>query len=178
MTHLIAQTGLLIWPLLLLSLLGLSLIIDRCLFFIRLKKPYESPVLLELKETLTSNKKAEKNTRDELVSYMLEQIRERYYFGIRMLRLVAVISPMLGLLGTVLGIIESFKAIADLSGPVYPSIIADGLWTAMMTTAIGLIIALPCLFFTFFFARLAEKRIHIYEQELNKLSLEIEGINL
>jgi len=55
---------------------------------------------------------------------------------------VAHISPLLGLLGTVLGMIRSFQAIERLQGAVNPSDLAGGIWEALLTTAFGLIVAL------------------------------------
>ena len=85
---------------------------------------------------------------------------------------------MLGLLGTVIGMIDAFKTISTHIGPVAPSLIADGLWNAMLTTAYGLIIALPCLFAAFIFSRMAEKRLSRYQHRLNAESLKMEGVIL
>lgn len=163
-------------PLLLLSFIGLALILERILFFLRLPPISKSVHLQSLHSLLEKNKKCAKPVRDELVSYQLQAVRDTYYSGIRFLRLIAVISPMLGLLGTVIGIIDAFKVISLHDGPVYPALIADGLWTALLTTAIGLTIALPCLFAAFLFSRTAEIQIHAYQIQLNKASLELEGV--
>ena len=56
--------------------------------------------------------------------------------------------------------------------------IADGLWSAMLTTAYGLSIALPCLFAAFIYARIAEKRLERFQSRLNAQSLKIEGVKL
>jgi len=55
---------------------------------------------------------------------------------------VAHIAPLLGLLGTVLGMIRTFRAIESLSGAVNPSNLAGGIWEALLTTAFGLIVAI------------------------------------
>ena len=85
---------------------------------------------------------------------------------------------MVGLLGTVIGIIKVFKTIALETGPVTPALISDGLWNAMMTTAIGLSIALPSLMAAFIFSRVTEKRIEAYQVRLNKSSFAIDGVKL
>lgn len=59
------------------------------------------------------------------------------------LSLIASIEPMLGLLGTVLGMIRAFNTIATLGGTATPSDLADGISQALITTAIGLIVAIP-----------------------------------
>ena len=62
---------------------------------------------------------------------------------IRLLELVAMISPLLGLLGTVLGMIQSFQELAAAEGAANASILAGGIWQALLTTAAGLIVAIP-----------------------------------
>ena len=52
---------------------------------------------------------------------------------------VAAIAPMLGFLGTVTGMIRAFQQIQDLQGSVNPSVLAGGIWEALITTAAGLI---------------------------------------
>ncbi len=107
-------------PLLAFSLLGAMLIIERLVFFVRLPKTEDDSSLGALEEELQDNAGLTKAVRDELLSFRLSNLRERYEHGIHMLRLVAVLSPMLGLLGTVLGMIKAFRDITAQSGPVLP----------------------------------------------------------
>jgi len=65
------------------------------------------------------------------------------YLGI--LATIASISPLLGLLGTVSGMIKVFIEIENAGGLVNPSILAGGIWEALLTTAFGLSIAIPTL---------------------------------
>jgi len=62
---------------------------------------------------------------------------------IRLLELIAMISPLLGLLGTVLGMIRSFQDLALAEGAANASLLASGIWQALLTTAVGLIVAIP-----------------------------------
>ena len=165
-------------PLLILSMAGLATIIERIVFYLRIQKVDNCKDFINMKELLEKNAKHPKHIRDELATFLLLEAKKPYDFGIRILRLIAVTSPMLGLLGTVVGIISSFKKIALHDGPVYPALIADGLWTALITTEVGLVIALPCLFAAFIFSRMGEKRIGIYQTKLNQISLIIEGIKI
>ena len=55
---------------------------------------------------------------------------------------IAHISPLLGLLGTVVGMIRAFMTIEELEGVVNPSDLAGGIWEALMTTAFGLLVAI------------------------------------
>ena len=63
--------------------------------------------------------------------------------GFRVLDTIAQLSPLLGLLGTVLGMIEAFQALQDAGDRVDPSALAGGIWVALMTTAAGLSVAMP-----------------------------------
>ncbi|MDX8350496.1 MotA/TolQ/ExbB proton channel family protein [Cognatiyoonia sp. IB215446] len=63
--------------------------------------------------------------------------------GLRILDNVAQLAPLLGLFGTVLGMIEAFQALQDAGSQVDPSILAGGIWVALMTTAAGLAVAMP-----------------------------------
>lgn len=60
-------------------------------------------------------------------------------------------APMLGLLGTVIGMIDAFSALAQSGGVADPSQLAGGIWTALATTAIGLAIALVFYFVALWF---------------------------
>ena len=63
---------------------------------------------------------------------------------------IATIAPLLGLLGTVLGITKVFRAIGAQTA-VNPAVLANGIWEALTTTIIGLAITVPVLCFTYFF---------------------------
>ncbi len=63
------------------------------------------------------------------------------------LSVIAVISPMIGLLGTVLGMIQAFNVIAFQAGLGKPTLLAAGISKALITTAAGLIVAIPSMVF-------------------------------
>ena len=65
--------------------------------------------------------------------------------GMGTLSLIASLSTLLGLLGTVLGMIDSFQSLATTEGAIEPAILAGGIWKALSTTAAGLIVALIAL---------------------------------
>lgn len=67
------------------------------------------------------------------------------------LSLLTAIAPMIGLLGTVTGMIAAFGVIASSPTPPKPAQLADGIQTALLTTAFGLMIAIPCMISYFFF---------------------------
>lgn len=63
--------------------------------------------------------------------------------GFRFLDSVAQLAPLLGLFGTVLGMIEAFQSLQNAGAQVDPSILAGGIWVALLTTAVGLVVAMP-----------------------------------
>lgn len=63
--------------------------------------------------------------------------------GFRFLDSVAQLAPLLGLFGTVLGMISAFQALQAAGAQVDPSILAGGIWVALLTTAVGLAVAMP-----------------------------------
>jgi biopolymer transport protein ExbB len=63
--------------------------------------------------------------------------------GFRVLDTIAQLAPLLGLFGTVLGMIEAFQSLQTAGSTVDPSILAGGIWVALITTAVGLAVAMP-----------------------------------
>nr|WP_235607848.1 MotA/TolQ/ExbB proton channel family protein [Roseovarius indicus] len=63
--------------------------------------------------------------------------------GFRLLDSVAQLAPLLGLFGTVLGMIDAFQSLQDAGAQVDPSLLAGGIWVALLTTAVGLAVAMP-----------------------------------
>lgn len=86
---------------------------------------------------------------------------ERY---LNTLGTIAALSPLMGLLGTVLGMIEVFNVIA-LRGSGEPAALAHGISMALITTAAGLVVAIPALFFHRWFMRRIDELTVAMEQE-------------
>lgn len=63
--------------------------------------------------------------------------------GLRLLELVSTIAPLLGLLGTVLGMIAAFQALQEAGSRADPAALAGGIWEALLTTAAGMAVAIP-----------------------------------
>lgn len=80
--------------------------------------------------------------------------------GFRFLDSVAQLAPLLGLFGTVLGMIEAFQALQDAGSQVDPSLLAGGIWVALLTTAVGLAVAMPtALVLSWFEGRMDAERV-------------------
>ncbi len=79
--------------------------------------------------------------------------------GFRLLDSVAQLAPLLGLFGTVLGMIEAFQALQNAGSAVDPSLLAGGIWVALLTTAVGLGVAMPTsLILSWFDGKMAAER--------------------
>ena len=126
---------------------------------------------------LLSHANCSKEVREEVAALWLMQHRQRMHSGLRAMMLIGTISPMVGLLGTVLGMITMFKGMAAATGPVTPAVLADGLWVSMYTTAYGLVIAIPALGASQAFSIWANNYIGRLEFVLNHVNLHLEGVN-
>ncbi len=80
--------------------------------------------------------------------------------GFRLLDTVAQLAPLLGLFGTVLGMIEAFQSLQSAGSSVDPSLLAGGIWVALVTTAVGLAVAMPTsMVLSWFESRTARERV-------------------
>lgn len=87
--------------------------------------------------------------------------------GLGVLSLIAVVSPLLGFTGTVTGMIQAFMVIAGNSGGtrVEPSMVAGGIYEALITTAFGLFVAIP-----------THVAVHFLEDRLDGIAMRMEEI--
>ena len=83
--------------------------------------------------------------------------------GLRPLELIATIAPLLGLLGTVLGMIAAFQALQEAGSRADPATLAGGIWEALLTTAAGMAVAIP-----------ASMALTWFESVADRLRLEME----
>ncbi|MDY6972671.1 MAG: MotA/TolQ/ExbB proton channel family protein [Thermodesulfobacteriota bacterium] len=92
--------------------------------------------------------------------------------NLNILNTIGNISPLLGLLGTVTGMVRCFMQIEKLGGRVDVSQLASGIWEAMLTTAFGLTIAIPCLlFYSYFMGKVDQLEIMIKEVSEDLISI-------
>ena len=97
---------------------------------------------------------------DERLDAEVAQAHSVLERGFRLLDTIAQIAPLLGLFGTVLGMIEAFRNLQTAGSTVDPSLLAGGIWVALLTTAVGLAVAIPSsMVLTWFESRMARERI-------------------
>ena len=95
------------------------------------------------------------------------------------LNFIAKIAPLIGLLGTVLGMISSFEVIAASSGEnatVKPEEVATGIGTALLTTAAGLMVAIPAMATSTVLTRLGKRIYQDFEDAFRQLTIAAGGL--
>ena len=158
--------GWMMWPLALVSIMVTAIIIERFLLFSsclfpagdfteRLEKAVEGDTapLLEALGSVAMLKRfadimvSSHANREASLRIEGEAIVRKLEKHLSMLSILARLAPLMGLLGTVLGMISTFSEIANAQAGVNMNQLAGGIWQALITTAAGLVIAIPALFF-------------------------------
>jgi len=174
--------GVIMWPLLLLSVLSVAVTLDRAIFFLFLPKGTAGRLdavceflrhqnlpsaqqlaassthpVMRVVTTYLSNLARPPKLRLELIkqagSYELERVERR----LRILAVISHLAPLIGLLGTVIGMVIAFAQIEALKGSAGASDLAGGIWEALLTTVFGLIVAIPSMAAYHGFEALADK---------------------
>lgn len=183
MFSLFLKGGFLIWPILLCSIISVSVILERFHYFYstRIKIPnLFSRVRNLLKQDRTDEalKLCESTTgpiphilaigihihkraleeRERIIAQAASNVIRQSEKNLNLLAIIGNITPLLGLLGTVTGMIKTFMRIQELGGRVDVSVLAGGIWEALITTAAGLSVAIPTIvFFHYFEGKVDEK---------------------
>jgi biopolymer transport protein ExbB len=89
--------------------------------------------------------------------------------GLRALDLIATIAPLLGLLGTVLGMIAAFQALQEAGSRADPATLAGGIWEALLTTAAGMAVAIPASTALTWFESVIERMRHDVEDAATRV---------
>ncbi|OXS28903.1 MAG: hypothetical protein BCS36_09175 [Desulfovibrio sp. MES5] len=173
--NIIALGGWMMWPLLAVSILTLTVIVERLLLYASCPLPDDAlrgdllkatssgdvdtvaermaavPLLQAFAQQLTAASSNRESSLRLAGGQILEQLERR----LGLLGAIARLAPLMGLLGTVSGMISIFSSIAHASSGVDMSMLADGIWQALLNTASGLCIAIVAQFsLAFFSARL------------------------
>lgn len=166
LSDLMARGGVVMWPLLLLSIFGLALCFERAWFWITTNHPGRTAKFARVARHLRDGDHAaaralieddrsvygnlvrqmlDENASDAVVTEAVDRQRPRMDRFMPTLGTIITAAPMLGILGTVTGIIAAFKVLSD-AMVTDPSKIGAGIAEALLTTVAGLIIALVVLF--------------------------------
>lgn len=168
----ILKGGFFIWPIILCSVIGFSVTLERLYHFRRSSRGLDN-LLTAVKKMVVDGKKkeAEKFARlfpgpvahvvgitihispydipaeekEKIIAQAGSNQMRKLERNLRTLGIIAHVAPLLGLLGTVTGMISAFMKIQELGGVVDASVLAGGIWEALITTAAGLSVAIPAM---------------------------------
>jgi biopolymer transport protein ExbB len=165
---LIERGGVVMVPLLFLSVVSLTLIVERVWFWVTVHRPGRRRLIQTLNETLRAGdrKRAkglvasdrspygivarrllEHGSGDAVAVEAVESVRPRLDRFMVSLSTIITAAPLLGILGTVVGIIQSFRLLGEGADSLSdPSAVSAGIAEALLTTALGLVVALVTLF--------------------------------
>lgn len=108
------------------------------------------------------------SVREDVERVALEQVKQLKSL-LKGLEAVAQIAPLLGLFGTVIGMIDAFQALQQAGSQADPAVLAGGIWVALMTTAVGLAVAIPASLVLYWFESLVEHERQVMESALTSL---------
>ena len=193
MSYILFSGGLIIWPIILLSIISLAIIIEKSWNLARdmvLPRDLTKDIISQIEKKSLTNEMKEKMAYDSIQGTIFfglleEKIKSKTNLRLRaeeigrfeinklekfmtLLGTIASVSPILGLLGTVTGMISIFSNLLVVGtnsiGPL-----AGGIAEALVTTAAGLIVAIPSLIFYRSFNRTIDNYSLELEEESNKL---------
>ncbi len=125
-------------------------------------------IILNLVDIISSNN-SKIDVEKEIDSFKNKEFKQIYSF-LPSLEVISQVSPLVGLLGTVIGMIDSFNELELGGSLVDPAILAGGIWTALLTTAMGLIVAIPALVSHYFLEKKINDLLDDFETLISKLS--------
>jgi biopolymer transport protein ExbB len=203
MADLFIKGGVIMYFILFCSIIVLGIVIERFIRYFQIKRYGSSLELLRLKKLIAQGniekvKEEASHSSHSLIKELghclannpkrVSMERILFHFGqqevktlekyLPTLATTANISPLLGLLGTVMGMIKAFMVVEKMGNQVNASLLAGGIWEAMLTTAFGLTVAIPTLMFYSYFSNRANAYTTTLEDHLNSILnlLEKQGV--
>ena len=177
-------------PLLICCVLGATIIVERGIYYMRLRFSYEKfskglrsmlqkengfreAIVYSRKKGNPISRLAEMyilhvqndGLREEILNREGSLALEKMEAHLRTLAAITHLAPLLGLLGTVTGLVTAFHQIEIVGGQVQASQLAGGIWEALITTVFGLVIAIPCM-----------AAYHGYESHVDRVSRRMQFI--
>ncbi|WP_083657216.1 MULTISPECIES: MotA/TolQ/ExbB proton channel family protein [Arcobacteraceae] len=134
----INRGGIIVYVLIFLNVIGFTIMFWKIiqLSFSKFRKEKTINEIIDFVKE--SNKDLQKESIDNIINRKIKKME----FGLNTVKIIASIAPLLGLLGTVVGVLNSFDSITK-SGLGDPSIFSNGISIALITTVAGLIVAIP-----------------------------------
>ncbi len=122
-------------------------------------------VAMQGRQTKDVSESALREEIQRLASKHVERLR-RY---LRLLENIGTISPLLGLFGTVLGMIEAFRQMESAGSQVDPAVLSGGIWQALLTTGVGLAVAIPTVLAHQWLERRVDSHVHDIEDSTTQV---------
>lgn len=150
------------------------------LFFVRQKvnaqmedfdNPRDDNPLGKLLQVYTENKEVDSETLQLKIGEAILHEMPALTRNISLVQVISVVAPLMGLLGTVIGMIQTFQAIT-LFGTGDPKIMAGGISTALMTTVLGLCVAIPTVLLHALTSQFSRSVIHVLDEQSEGLIAE------
>jgi biopolymer transport protein ExbB len=199
MLALFKQGGWVMYPILLFSIISIAVILERTVFYFLSRgrsirtvenletfrkeygdwkgaakcfaEKYRRVFFLSLVATYFEALDKEQHLFEEHLFVQAKEIVMLNERRLPILASVASIAPLLGLFGTVLGMIEVFQRLAALGGRADVALLSGGIWVALLTTAFGLLVAIPSLLAHHYFLRLVNGRSDYMELLISRLNV-------
>ena len=186
--------GIFMWPILILLIVGIALAIERIVSFKanyhvknkffqrlramvkdgRIREAYNSclttshplaKVVAAVLYNANKSKEVIESASDIEVQKVLPGIQARTTY----INMIANVSTLIGLLGTIQGLIASFASLSEASGAEKAELLAQGISTAMNTTMFGLIVAIPCIMLYTFITQMEDKTLKKYDEIISEM---------
>ncbi|MFH1441678.1 MAG: MotA/TolQ/ExbB proton channel family protein [Candidatus Omnitrophota bacterium] len=194
MFSLFLKGGPLMWPILLCSIAAAAIILERLYFFYKIREKTPN-IDARIKILVKQNKFDEaiklcevttgiiphilsigihirmkgQEEKERILTKYVSKIVRKLEKNLSFLAIIGNIAPLLGLLGTITGMIKAFMKIEHLKGTADVSQIAGGVWEALITTAAGLFVAIPAIFFYHYF----EVKINNILEDIKEITAEV-----
>ncbi len=188
---LLSRGGPVVWILAIYSLVGIAIVLDRYLLFLRLHKlpkgfssslnrlldrsdatsqvfDLKGPEARIIQAVVDANQQGVKDLHGVGTRIRSAEM-QRMETGLPTLGLLGNTAPLLGLLGTITGMIKAFMVIEQAGGKVDAQALAGGIWEAMITTGVGLAVAIPLLILLHLLEGGVERRVQSMESCLSLL---------
>ncbi len=185
----LSKGGLLVIPILLCSVLALTIFLERIIRFAmmrsrgaglaekvaRILSDEDEDAALKIAENSNSPmgrvlqhaigvKHMEREMLETVIINATDEEVRNLSTHLQTLATIGNIAPLLGLLGTVIGMIKAFMVIQQMGGKVNAAVLAGGIWEAMLTTALGLAVALPTMVaYSYLVARVEKYEAHLQD---------------
>jgi len=161
----IDKGGVIVYILIALNIVGFTIMILKLINIYLFKKNTQNNIKDILAQLNTQQNDITLIHLDSLVQMKINKLEK----GLNTIKIIATISPLLGLLGTVIGIFSSFDVISKV-GLDDPMLFSSGISVALITTVVGLIVAIPhFIFYNYYIGVLDNNQLKLKDEILSQL---------